>query len=162
MKHALLAVLAVFTVAAASAAEHPALTMLEGDSVTLDSYQGKSVLLNFWATWCGPCRKEMPELSQLSEGLDSSKAVVLGIAADEQDAVAEFIEQVPVAYPIAVGEPGALFVWSASLGNVVQALPFSVLLDESGAPVWAKLGVVDFAELETVMQGYMSDRVESE
>lgn len=157
MRHALVGILAMLAVSAASAADHPALTLLDGDRVAVDDYQGKSVLLNFWATWCGPCRKEMPELSQMSELLDPDKAVILGVAADEQADVAAYVEQLPVAYPIAVGDPDGLFAWSAELGNVVQALPFSVLLDESGAPIWAKLGELEFDELETVMHSYMSE-----
>lgn len=159
IKLALLGLFAALSVSVASAADHPALMTLDGDSTSLADYKGKSVLLNFWATWCGPCRKEMPELSQMAQQLDPDKAVILGIAADEGDAVSAFIEQVPVAYPIVVGDPDGMFAWSAELGNVVQALPFSVLLDESGNPVWAKLGEVDFDELETVMHGYMSANV---
>ena len=152
---AVVGLLAATAISVVTAAEHPALTTLDGDAVSLDDYQGKSVLLNFWATWCGPCRKEMPELSHLAERLDPEKAVVLGVAADEMDGVAAFIAEVPVAYPIVVGDPDQLFMWSAELGNFVQGLPFSVLLDESGDPVWVKMGELEFDELDEVMSSYM-------
>ncbi len=148
--------LATTAISVASAADHPALTTLEGDTASLDDYAGRSVLLNFWATWCGPCRKEMPELSHLAERLDPGKAVVIGVAADETDGVSAFINEVPVAYPIVVGDPEQLFGWSAELGNFVQGLPFSVLLDGSGEPIWVKMGELDFEELEEVMAGYMT------
>ena len=151
----MLGLLATAGVSLASAADHPALTLLDGNAASLEDYAGKSVLLNFWATWCGPCRKEMPELSHLAERLDPDKALVLGVAADEIDGVAAFIDEVPVAYPIAVGDPDQLFMWSAELGNFVQGLPFSVLLDESGEPVWVKMGELEFDELEEVMSGFM-------
>ncbi len=153
---AVIGLLATASISVASAADHPALTMLDGNAASLDDFQGKSVLLNFWATWCGPCRKEMPELSHLAERLDPDKAVVLGVAADEMDGVAAFIAEVPVAYPIVVGDPDQLFMWSAELGNFVQGLPFSVLLDESGEPIWVKMGELEFDELDEVMSGYMS------
>ena len=155
-RRAMLVVLAAAAVSVASAADHPALTLLEGEAASLDDYAGKSVLLNFWATWCGPCRKEMPELSHLAERLDPGKALVLGVAADEMAGVAAFIDEVPVAYPIAVGDPDQLFMWSAELGNFVQGLPFSVLLDETGEPVWIKMGELEFDELEDVMSGFMA------
>ena len=141
----------------ATAADHPALTLLDGNEASLDDYAGRHVLLNFWATWCGPCRKEMPELSHLAERLDPGKAIVLDVAADEMDGVAAFVDEVPVAYPIVVGDPDELFMWSDELGNFVQGLPFSVLLDENGEAVWVKMGELQFDELEEVMSSYLRD-----
>lgn len=157
MRRGAIGLLAMFAMSVATAADHPALTLLDGNDATLDDYAGRYVLLNFWATWCGPCRKEMPELSHLAERLDPEKAIVLGVAADELAGVAAFVDEVPVAYPIAVGDPDQLFMWSAALGNFVQGLPFSVLLDGSGEAVWVKMGELEFDELEEVMSSYLRD-----
>ena len=157
MRRGAIGLLVTFAMSVATAADHPALTLLDGNDATLDDYAGRYVLLNFWATWCGPCRKEMPELSHLAERLDPDKALVLGVAADELAGVAAFVDEVPVAYPIAVGDPDQLFMWSAELGNFVQGLPFSVLLDGSGEAVWVKMGELEFDELEEVMSGYLRD-----
>lgn len=157
MRLGVVGLLVTVAMSVATAADHPALTLLDGKDASLDSYAGRHVLLNFWATWCGPCRKEMPELSHLAERLDPEKAVVLGVAADDMDGVAAYVNEVPVAYSIVVGDPEKLFMWSAELGNFVQGLPFSVLLDGNGEPVWVRMGELEFDELEEVMSGYLRD-----
>jgi thiol-disulfide isomerase/thioredoxin len=126
--------------ASAPAAGTPALQDLSGKAFNLDRFRGRVVLLNFWATWCAPCRQEMPELNSLSQQLDPQRAVIVGIAADERAAVGPFVKTMAIRYPIAVGDPDQMFAWSAKLGNVTEGLPFSVLLDASGKVVWKKSG----------------------
>jgi thiol-disulfide isomerase/thioredoxin len=72
----------------AAAQDTPAITDLQGQAVTLHSFYGRVVLVNVWATWCGPCREEMPELDRLYGELDDAHATVIGIAADLGSAVA--------------------------------------------------------------------------
>lgn len=151
--YGLLACLAISTV---TAQDHPPLQRLDGEALTLSAFKGKAVLMNFWATWCGPCRQEMPELDHVAQRLDPNKAVVLGIAADEAAAVDAFLKEVSVSYPNAVGDPDQMFRWSAELGNFVQGLPYSVLLDGNGELVWSKSGELDFEELETVLSAYVA------
>lgn len=118
----------------------PTLVDPDGKSTSLDQYRGKVVLLNFWATWCAPCRDEMPELNQLSRQLDLKRAVVVGIAADEQKDVKAFVTRLGIHYPIAIGDTDEVFAWSVRLGNRSEGLPFSVLLDTKGKPVWQQEG----------------------
>lgn len=141
------------------AAEHPELTTPAGQSLSLSGFEGKAVLVNFWATWCGPCRKEMPELDSLAQRLDPEKAVVLGIAADEPAAVDRFLTEITLSYPIATGDPDQMFAWSSQLGNQIQVLPFSVLLNNRGEITWSKMGELDFAELEPVMDEFLVGEV---
>jgi peroxiredoxin len=77
---------------------------LDGKSHRLSDYRGKVVLLNVWATWCGPCRKEMPELDQLYKERASDGLVVLGLSVEEPDLQREFAEDLPVSYPLLTNE----------------------------------------------------------
>lgn len=153
----LLIVIASFSISSAmAAAEHPPLTTLDGKSLTLSSFEGKAVLINFWATWCGPCRKEMPELDHVSQRLDPDKAVVLGVAADEAQGVASYLDKLGISYANVVGDPDQMFSWSAQIGNYVQGVPYSALLDSNGEIIWTKTGELDFTELETVLAEYFA------
>lgn len=97
----------------------------------LSQWQGKTVVLNFWATWCGPCREEMPELSALHTEYKDKNVVVLGIGVDELDAIKAFTIETPVSYPLFSAEElgGQL---AANLGNDKSALPYTVIIKPDG------------------------------
>jgi thiol-disulfide isomerase/thioredoxin len=136
----LLATLLFATVALAQIDRAPALQDLNGQPTHLVVYKGRILFLNFWATWCAPCRQEMPELNQLSGRVDSHRVAIVGIAADDLPPVRAFIAKLGIQYPIATGDSDQLFAWSASLGNTNEGLPFSVLLDQTGKIRWIKSG----------------------
>lgn len=102
-----------------------------GVKQALSLYKGKIIVLNFWATWCPPCRDEMPELSQLHTEYQAKNVTVLGIAVDEQKAVKEFIAEHPVSYPLLVSEDDGMALGSA-LGNSEGILPYTVIIDAQG------------------------------
>ena len=87
-----------------------------GVNQALSKYKGKIIVLNFWATWCAPCREEMPELSQLYEEYKSKNVVVLGVAVDELALVKEFSQATPVSYPLFAAENDGMNL-TANLGN---------------------------------------------
>lgn len=118
----------------------PALVGTDGAPFQLDEYSDRLLLINFWATWCAPCLIEMPDLDELRGRYDEQQFTVLGIAADTPVEVAEFVGKLGIGYPIAVGEPDAVFAWTAELGNRAIGLPFSVLFDRSGSIRWVKAG----------------------
>jgi len=136
----LLASAVLATTAPAQTEQAPPLRDLAGHPVSLAAYRRRVVLVNFWATWCGPCRQEMPQLNQLSSRLDPKQAAVLGIAADDPAAVQAFVAKLGIKYAIATGDADQLFAWSAGLGNASEGLPFTVLLDRSGEILWTKSG----------------------
>jgi len=108
-----------------------ALRDMDGRERRLSGYQGKRLLLNFWASWCGPCRAEMPALNAAQHKFADQGAIVLGIAMDEPDRVHAFLAQHPVNYPILIGQLDSPST-SLRFGDTDEVLPYSVLLDENG------------------------------
>jgi thiol-disulfide isomerase/thioredoxin len=118
----------------------PALRDLDGRTRTLAEWRGKVVILNFWATWCPPCREEMPEFVRLQEELGGQGVQFVGVAIDEPEAVRDFLKEMPVNYPILIGDEEAP-AWADSLGNRLSALPFSVVFDRGGRNAYAQTGI---------------------
>ncbi|GLQ91821.1 TlpA disulfide reductase family protein [Dyella acidisoli] len=108
-----------------------ALLDLDGRERRLSGYQGKRLLLNFWASWCVPCAAEMPTLDKAQHNFADQGAIVLGIAMDEPDRVRAFLAQHPVQYPILIGQLASPST-TLRFGDVDEVLPYSVLLDENG------------------------------
>ena len=103
----------------------------DGGELALASLRGAPLLLNFWATWCAPCVREMPALDRFHRAWSARGGHVVGVAIDQADAVREFLQRTPVSYPIALaGFEGAEL--SRQLGNDRGGLPFSVLFDARG------------------------------
>lgn len=121
-----------------------------GEQQRLSQWQGKTVVLNFWATWCGPCREEMPELSELHKAYAAKNVVVLGIALDEVAAIKEFTNETPVSYPLFSAEDtgGQL---AANLGNDKSALPYTVIIKADGTIANTYFGRISKALLEETL-----------
>jgi thiol-disulfide isomerase/thioredoxin len=100
-----------------------------GKAYPLAQYRGKPVILNFWATWCEPCREEMPEISALA--IAHPEIAVLGLAIDEAAAVHEFTESTPVSYPLLIAENEGMPLAEA-LGNHKGVLPYTVVISAQG------------------------------
>ena len=118
---------------------------IEGRGQTLDQWQGKILVLNFWATWCAPCREEMPVLSELAEHY-RGRAQFVGVAADSVDKVRDFARALPVSYPLLAGGEEAIKP-TRPFGNLPLAVPFTVVLDRGGEPRAAALGRISRAAL---------------
>ncbi|WP_367646250.1 TlpA family protein disulfide reductase [Azonexus fungiphilus] len=116
------------------------LTGTDGQPVDLGKFRGKPLIVNFWARWCPPCRKEIPELVKLQGEFGGRGLVVLGIAVeDDPAAVKEFANAYDVNYPVVVDKKKALWLMQ-TLGNASTGLPFTLLIDRSGAIVQRKMG----------------------
>jgi thiol-disulfide isomerase/thioredoxin len=102
---------------------------LSGDDVPISTWAGKPMLLNFWATWCGPCRKEIPMLKDFQSQHPAWQ--VVGIAIDREPAVQSYAKDMQFNYPILVGETAAMNA-AATLGVDVIALPFSIFVGANG------------------------------
>ncbi len=114
------------------------LMTLEGEALALSDLRGRHVLVNFWATWCIPCRAEMPYLEAISTER-SDEIVVLGINMGEKaDRVAPFVEEFGLTFPVLLDPPAAF-----TAEHNVRGLPVSFVVDEEGVVVYRRLGEID-------------------
>jgi thiol-disulfide isomerase/thioredoxin len=111
---------------------------LTGVSRTLAHWRGQPLAVNFWATWCDPCRREIPLLKDLRRENARSKLEIVGIAIDNRDSVAKYAREMHIGYPILVGEQGGLE--AAAAFGMEPVLPFTVFVDTEGRIVTLKVG----------------------
>ncbi len=117
-----------------------------GARVHASDFDGRVVLVNFWATWCKPCREELPMLAALHREQSESGFAVVGIALDDVAPAREFADELGIAYPILVGSIDVMTV-AQLYGNRSGVLPYSVLIDRAGVVRWTHLGELEEAEL---------------
>ncbi len=132
----------------------PALALpdLDGRMHALAEYRGRRVLLNFWATWCGPCLDEMPALQRAQRKFGEQGAIVVGIGMDSADRVRAFLAGHPVNYPILLGDMRSPST-TLRLGDTAKILPYSVLIDADGRILDAHAGALSNARLEEWLGG---------
>jgi thiol-disulfide isomerase/thioredoxin len=124
-----------------------------GTPQALGQFQGKVVILNFWATWCAPCRAEMPAFSRLQARWKPQGVQFVGLSSEEPQVVRRFALEVPVAYPLWTGgaEVDAL---SRRLGNRIGVLPHTAILDREGRVLESRVGPYTEAQLEERLAAY--------
>lgn len=120
----------------------------EGTPFNWVALQGKPLLLNFWATWCPPCVKEMPELDRFHREFSPAGWQVVGLAVDGPTPVKEFLAKVRVGFGVALAGFGGTEL-AQTLGNTAGGLPFTVLIDAQGRIRHRKMGATHFDELAT-------------
>ena len=117
-----------------------ALDDLSGNTVEVPrAYAGRPLLVNVWATWCGPCRQEMPELQRFANEQGTNGVQVVGIALDEAPVVRDFVAKTGVRYPILMDTPGSADA-GVRLGNPKGVLPYSVLISADGRLLRQRIG----------------------
>lgn len=125
---------------------------LAGRMRHLQEWQGRLLLLNFWATWCAPCREEIPILIAAREKYASNGVEIIGIAIDVAAKVGEYAASMKISYPILIADSGGLDLMRR-LGNSTGGLPYTVLVDRQGVLLKRKLGALKQAELEAMLEG---------
>ena len=121
---------------------------LSGAPRTLpEEFIGRPVLVNLWASWCGPCIEEMPELDRFSREQGDNGTQVIGIALDDQAAVEDFLQRIPVRYPILIDAAGPRDA-GVQLGNQRGVLPYTVLVSADGRLLKQRIGPFVHGELD--------------
>ena len=122
-----------------------------GKEQPLAQWKGKVLVVNFWATWCAPCREEMPMFMKVQAAQEAKGVQFVGIAVDNADKVRVYAEELKLNYPTLIGGYGAMEL-SKTLGNTVMALPFTVVLDRAGRVAHTQLGPLKEDQLTSILR----------
>jgi len=144
--------LALFTntisAAEGKAAPDFALKDLGGKDISLDDYKGKVVFVNFWATWCPPCRQEIPGFVEAYEKYKSEGLVILGVAvSDKEGTVKSYVEKNKMSYPVAMGD--SKIIRDYEPGN---AIPSTIVIDRNGNIFHKHVGFMDQSQVEKIFK----------
>ncbi len=124
----------------------------DGKPHPFSRWEGKILVINFWATWCAPCRDEIPYFSRISEKYAEKGVQFIGISTDAPDTVRLFAQQHSVSYPLLIGGP-QIVALSTELGNRQSGLPFTLILGRNREPLLARTGRLPEAELDSLLKG---------
>lgn len=123
---------------------------LEGKTRDVKEWDGQVLMINFWATWCPPCRKEIPAFIKLQEKYIDKGFKIIGIALDEKQAVIDFADPMGVNYPILMAEQEGIALTKA-YGNRLGVLPFSVIIDRKGKIIHRHRTELSFEQVESMI-----------
>ena len=110
---------------------------LDGKTRSISEWSDQRVLINFWATWCVPCRREMPMLQNLYLNKDTHNIEIIGIAVDQNEPVRDFINEYGIEFPILIGQSNAYEIMQ-QLGNTATTLPYTLVVEPDGLITWFK------------------------
>jgi peroxiredoxin len=125
-----------------------------GDVVTAADFNGRVLLLNFWATWCEPCLREMPMLVELQAQYGAQGLRVVGVAVDDPKSAMDFTREYGITYPILVGM-GDVMAMNVAFGNTDGVLPYSVLVDREGIVRWQYVGEIPRSDITALLQRFL-------
>jgi len=124
---------------------------LQGKNQSVSQWKGKVLVVNFWATWCEPCRREIPEFIELQDEFRDQGLLFIGIALDKKSKVRQFSKEVGVNYPILIGGIEAMELAEAA-GNRYAVLPFTVIFNRNGEITSTHVGRIARDKLEPILR----------
>ncbi|MBD5096781.1 MAG: redoxin domain-containing protein [Lachnospiraceae bacterium] len=126
------------------------MTLLDGTKTSFEEYKGKKILLNFWATWCGPCVGEMPAFQKLSEEYPDELVILAVNCSEDKDTVQKFIDNNGYTFPIVLDTDGAI----QTMFGGIYSIPVTVIIDADGYIVASHVGAAD---ADTMYETYKSE-----
>jgi len=139
---------------AAEAVMATRLADLQGRPQALSQWRGKVLVVNFWATWCAPCREEIPAFVRLQDKYRAQGLQFVGIAIDQRGPVQVFAREFGMNYPVLLGSVETVEM-SRQAGNRIGALPFTLIIDRSGKIFGTELGIIKEDKLESVIKSLL-------
>jgi thiol-disulfide isomerase/thioredoxin len=127
------------------------LTDIEGKTQDIKQWDGKVIMVNFWATWCPPCRKEIPAFIELQDAYRDKGLAIVGVAIDTKQNVIDFTDPMGVNYPVLIGNQEGISLAKA-YGNRYGVLPYTVFIDRSGKIVQTHRNELTFDEAEAIIK----------
>lgn len=124
---------------------------LEDKVRDIKEWDGKVLMINFWATWCPPCRREMPAFIELQEKYKDKGFTIIGIALDEKQAVIDFTDPMGMNYPILMAEQEGVVI-SKAYGNNLGVLPYTVIVDRKGNIIHRQRSELTFEQVEGMIK----------
>jgi peroxiredoxin len=118
----------------------------------ISEWRGKTLVINFWATWCQPCLKEIPEFIALQAEFEQKNVQFVGIAIDDLAAVSNYKNTTKINYPILISSEWDGFNLAQQLGNSSNTVPYTVVVNSTGKIIYRHAGAVKKDELQTVIQ----------
>jgi thiol-disulfide isomerase/thioredoxin len=139
---------------AAEAVATAAFYDLEEKVQPLAQWKGKVMVVNFWATWCPPCRAEIPEFIRFQKLYVKQGVQFVGIAIDQKSKVQTFAKEIGMNYPVLLGDLAGIDL-ARRIGNTEGGLPYTVIVDRNGKIVTTQLGTISFEKLEATIKPYL-------
>lgn len=127
---------------------------LDGNPHKISEWDGKIIVLNFWATWCPPCKKELPSFIELQNQYAEQGVQFVGLAVDTPENVRSFMNEIPLNYPNLISETEAMKIGSI-YGNQIGALPYTVFINRAGKIAYSHNGEIQKTEAERIIIGLL-------